>query len=121
LLCGFERVLQFGAKVWDVMNELWRVAPASPGAPQPREDQSQLPPGPLPVGYNQRRWIGELNELGGAEREWLMENRLWVGLSRNWRRNILNVNELYENRFYKFARFATNASSLHKSQNRRYL
>ena len=75
----------------------------------------------MPVGYNQQRWIGELNELGGAEREWLMENRLWVGLSRNWRRNILNVNELYENRSYEFARFVANASSLHKSQNRRYL
>src|SRR5215471_4879221 len=42
-------------------------------------------------------------------------------LSRNWRHNILNVNELYESRFYRFARFVANASSLHKSQNRRRL
>ena len=34
---------------------------------------------------------------------------------------MLNVTELYENRFYNFARFVTNASSLHKSQSRRHL
>jgi hypothetical protein len=57
---------------------LWRSAPASPGAPQP-SDQSQLPPGPLPIRRSQPRWIRELNEAGGAEREWLTENRLWCG------------------------------------------
>jgi hypothetical protein len=36
---------QFGAKVWDVVNKLWRAAPPSPGAPQPNEDQSRLTPG----------------------------------------------------------------------------
>jgi hypothetical protein len=36
---------RFGAKVWDVMNKLWRAAPASPGAPVPNEDQSQASPG----------------------------------------------------------------------------
>src|SRR5215470_11571912 len=46
----------FGAKVWDVMNKLWRAAPASPGAPQPSEDQGQLPPGLLPVGRSQPPW-----------------------------------------------------------------
>ena len=70
---------QFGAKVWDVMNKLWRAAPASPGAPLPSEDQSQLPAGPLPVGCNQPRWIRELNELGGPERAWMVENGLWCG------------------------------------------
>jgi hypothetical protein len=35
---------QFGAKVWDVMNRLWRATPASPGAPAANEDQSQLAP-----------------------------------------------------------------------------
>jgi len=34
---------------------------------------------------------------------------------------MLNVNELYESQFYKFARFVANASSLHKSQSRRLL
>jgi hypothetical protein len=32
---------RFGVKVWDVMNKLWRAAPASPDAPQPSEDQSR--------------------------------------------------------------------------------
>ena len=70
---------QFGPKVWDVMNKLWRAAPANPGAPQPREDQSQLPTGPLPVGRNQPQLIRELDEPGGAERAWLIENGLWCG------------------------------------------
>ncbi len=35
----------FGAKVWDVMNKLWRAAPASPGAPAPNEEVSQASPG----------------------------------------------------------------------------
>jgi len=34
-----------------------------------------------------------------------------AALSRNWRHNILSVNELYENRLYKFSRFVANASS----------
>jgi len=69
---------RFGAGAWPAMNKLWRSAPASPGAPQP-SDQSQLPPGPLPVGRSQPRWAAELNEPGGAEREWLTENGLWCG------------------------------------------
>jgi hypothetical protein len=70
---------RFGAKAWDVVNKLWRNAPASPGAPEPSEDQSQLPPGPLPVGRNQPQWIRELDEPGGAERTWRIENGLWGG------------------------------------------
>jgi hypothetical protein len=36
---------RFGAKGWDVMDKLWRAAPASPGAPVPNEDQSHCSPG----------------------------------------------------------------------------
>jgi len=70
---------RFGAVAWPAMNKLWRSAPASPGAPRPSEDQSREPTGSLPVGRNQPRWIRELNEPGGAEREWLTENGLWCG------------------------------------------
>jgi hypothetical protein len=70
---------RFGAEVWHVMNKLWRAAPASPGAPLPAPDQSQLPPGRLPARRSQPRWIAELNELEGSERQWLMENGLWCG------------------------------------------
>jgi hypothetical protein len=61
------------------MVALWRSAPASPGAPLPAPDQSQLPPGRLPAGRSQLRWIAELNEPEGSERQWLMENGLWYG------------------------------------------
>jgi hypothetical protein len=61
------------------MAVLWRSAPATDGAPQPSEDQSQLPPGRLPLGRSQPRWIAELNEPGGVERQRLMENGLWCG------------------------------------------
>jgi hypothetical protein len=40
-----RKMLDEGAKVWEVMNKLWRVAPASPGAPAPNEDQSHCSPG----------------------------------------------------------------------------
>jgi|SRR6516225_1445695 len=70
---------RFVAAAWQTMSSLWRSAPASPGAPQPSEDQSQLPPGPLPVGRNQPRWTTESNDAGGAKREWLTENGLWCG------------------------------------------
>jgi hypothetical protein len=70
---------RFGAGAWPAMNKLWRSAPGSPCVPQPSEDQSRDPPGPLPVGRNQPRWIRELNGPGGAEREWLTENGLWCG------------------------------------------
>jgi hypothetical protein len=42
-------------------------------------------------------------------------------LSRNWRHNTLNTNELYEKRLYHLRVEVPNASSLHKSQGRRYL
>jgi hypothetical protein len=58
---------------------LWRAAPREPRTPQPNENQSQLAPGPLPVSRNQPWWIGELNEPGGTEREWLVQNGLWCG------------------------------------------
>ena len=70
---------RFGAKVWDVMNKLWQAAPTTDGCPQPNPEERGLPPGPLPVGRNQPRWAGELNEPRGMEREWLTENGLWRG------------------------------------------
>jgi hypothetical protein len=44
-----------------------------------------------------------------------------AALSRNWRHNTLNTNELYEKRLYHLRVEVPNASSLHKSQGRRYL
>jgi hypothetical protein len=40
-------------------------------------------------------------------------------LSRNWRHNTLNANELYDNRLYHLHVAVPNASSLNKSHNRR--
>ncbi len=62
---------RFGPNVWDVMNKLWRSAPASPGAPTPAADQSQLAPGPLPA---DRRWIRDLHDPDRIEREWLLDH-----------------------------------------------
>ena len=70
---------RFGLAAEQTMSALWRSAPASPGAPQLDIGQGQLAAGPLPAGRNQPRWIRELDEPGGAEREWLMENGLWCG------------------------------------------
>jgi hypothetical protein len=42
-------------------------------------------------------------------------------VSRNWRHNTLNANELYESDFTHRRVGVPNASSLHKSQGRRYL
>jgi hypothetical protein len=61
------------------MATLWLAAPVSPGAPQPSEDRSRLTPGPMSDGRGQPRWIRELNEPGGQEREWQIENGLWCG------------------------------------------
>jgi hypothetical protein len=61
----------WGADVWHVMNKLWRAAPASPGAPLPAPDQSQLPPGPREEGRNQPRWVRDLHDPDRVEREWL--------------------------------------------------
>jgi hypothetical protein len=44
-----------------------------------------------------------------------------ASLSRNWRHNTLNTRELYRTRLYPRAGGVPNASSLHKSQIRRYL
>jgi hypothetical protein len=55
-----------------VMAALWRAAPASPGAPLPAPDQSQLPSGPRgEEGRNQPRWVRVLNDPDRGEREWL--------------------------------------------------
>ncbi len=62
-----------------IMNELWRSAPVSPGAPMPNVDQSQMAPGSWPVGQDQPWWVQELNEPGIPERDWRIENGLWCG------------------------------------------
>jgi hypothetical protein len=64
---------RFGAGAWPAMNKLWRSAPASPGVPPPNEDQSRLPPGPLPADRRQPRWIAELHDPDRIEREWLLD------------------------------------------------
>jgi hypothetical protein len=60
----------FGGAAWPAMNELWRSAPSTPGAPAPGLDQSQLPPGPWDS-RNQPRWIESLHDSSRIEREWL--------------------------------------------------
>jgi hypothetical protein len=61
------------------MNKLWRAAPLTDGCPSPNLEAPSLSPGPLLAGRNQPRWIAELNEPGGAQRAWLIENGLWCG------------------------------------------
>ena len=70
---------RFGLAAEQTMSALWRSAPASPGTPQPDIGQSQLPAGALPVSHSQPQWIAELNEPGGSERQWLMDNGFWCG------------------------------------------
>jgi hypothetical protein len=53
---------------------LWRRALASEGLPQPAEDQSQLPPGPFPVGRAQPAWIRDLHDPDRCEHEWLLDH-----------------------------------------------
>jgi hypothetical protein len=62
---------RFGASAaWQGMNKAWRAAPASPGAPAPNIDQSQLPPGSL-SDSSSPRWIESLYDSSRVEREWL--------------------------------------------------
>jgi hypothetical protein len=63
---------RFGPNVWDVMNKLWRSAPASSGAPQPNVDQSDLPPGLNQIA-DQPRWVRDLHDPVRVEREWLRD------------------------------------------------
>jgi hypothetical protein len=70
----------FGAaQAWRAMNELWRSASPSPGAPSPNQDQSQMTPGSWPVSREQPRWVREFHDPGGVERDWMIENGLWCG------------------------------------------
>jgi hypothetical protein len=70
----------FGAaQAWRAMNELWRSASPSPGAPSPNQDQSQMTPGSWHVSPAQPRWVAQLNGPGGAERDCMIENGLWCG------------------------------------------
>jgi hypothetical protein len=61
-------------KAEQAMAALWRNAPASPGAPEPAEDQSQLPPGPFPVGRLEPAWIRDLHDEDCCEHEWLLDH-----------------------------------------------
>jgi hypothetical protein len=63
----------------ETMTGLWRSAPSTPGAPQPNLDQSELPPGSWSDSRQVPRWVQELNEPGGPERDWLIENGMWAG------------------------------------------
>ena len=53
---------RFGAKVWDVVNKLWRAAPASPGAPTPNEDQSYCSPGLKDCPRSMPAWRREFHQ-----------------------------------------------------------
>jgi hypothetical protein len=53
---------------------LWRAAPVANGCPSPNLEESNLPPGPLPVGRNQLRWIRDLHDPDRVEREWLLDH-----------------------------------------------
>ena len=73
----FRRLLRerFGpAAAEGTIAALWRSAPASPGVPQPAEDQSQLGPGPFPLGRAQPAWIRDLHDPDRGEREWLLDH-----------------------------------------------
>jgi hypothetical protein len=53
---------RFGAGAWPAMNKLWRSAPASPGAPQPNEDQSRLTPGVRDCPRSMPAWRREFHQ-----------------------------------------------------------
>lgn len=64
---------RFGpVQVEEALAALWRSAPTSSGAPVPGEDQSRLPPGPMPEA-GQPRWIRDLHNPDRIEREWLLD------------------------------------------------
>jgi hypothetical protein len=70
---------RFGAKVWDVMNKLWRAAPASPGAPVPNEDQSQASPGVRDCLRSMPAWRREFHQEFSHEQRFLEEIGGWPG------------------------------------------
>jgi hypothetical protein len=68
-----------GQKAELTMNELWRSAPASPGAPVPNADQSHCSPGVWECPRSMPAWRQEMSEPGVAERDWQIENGCWCG------------------------------------------
>ena len=60
-----EVVATFGAaEAWSVMNELWRGAPASPGAAVPNSDQSRFSPGVWEIPRSMPIWRREFYQGG---------------------------------------------------------
>lgn len=71
---------RFGARDAErAMSELWRGAPASPGAPVPNDDQSHCCPGVWECPRSMPLWRREMNERNISERDWRIENGLWCG------------------------------------------
>jgi hypothetical protein len=70
---------RFGAKVWDVMNKLWRAAPASPDAPVANEDQSQFSPGVKDCPRSMPAWRREFHREVGNEQQLLEGIGGWCG------------------------------------------
>jgi hypothetical protein len=71
---------RFGAAAaWRVMNELWRSAPASPGAPQPNGDQSHCSPGVLECPRSMPAWRLEFHQEVSNEQRLLESFGGWCG------------------------------------------
>jgi hypothetical protein len=70
---------RFGAKVWDVMNRLWRAAPVSPGASIPNEDQSHCSPGLKDCPPSMSVWRQEFNQEVSNEQRLLESMGGWCG------------------------------------------
>ena len=70
---------QFGAKVWDVMNKLWRATSASPGAPAPNEDQSHCSPGVQDCPRSMPSWRREFYSEASDEQRLLEGIGGWCG------------------------------------------
>jgi hypothetical protein len=60
---------RFGAAAWRVMNELWRSAPATPGASAPNENQNGGSPGARLDSRQVPQWIGDLHDPDRIEVE----------------------------------------------------
>jgi hypothetical protein len=70
---------RFGAKVWDVMSKLWRVAPVSPGASVPNEDQSRCSPGASDCPRSMPAWRREFHQEVSNEQRMLEGIGGWPG------------------------------------------
>jgi hypothetical protein len=78
---AFRKMLaeRFGAKVWDVMNKLWRDAPTTPGAPVPNEDQGHCTPGLRECPRTMPSWRREFHQEVSGEQRLLEELGGWCG------------------------------------------